>query len=297
VTLIPSAPWRVAIVTRILPVALGFQWAVREAGHEPVALLTIRDGGRRYGPDGGVGAMVDHVPAELDVLLAARRESIAPLLASVRPDLVVCTGFPWKIPPDALAVPPLGWLNGHPSLLPRHRGPVPVAWAIREGDEEVGVTVHRMDAGLDTGAVMAQRSFPLGEYVEPDEFYGRLGPILLEALGEALGKLAAGDEGTAQEGGDYESFFGLDDLHLDLSRPALEVHRLVWAWRYTFPVGGMQGALVTLDGETVRVLASSLVDVEGATRIECGDGPLWLVQTEPVSEAATSAIAPAPSTH
>ena len=86
--------------------------------------------------------------------------SIAPLLASVEPDLVVCMGFPWKIPPDALAVPRLGWLNGHPSLLPRHRGPLPVAWAIREGDEEIGITFHRMDADLDTGPILAQRRYP-----------------------------------------------------------------------------------------------------------------------------------------
>ena len=57
-------------------------------------------------------------------------------IESVRPDLVVCMGFPWKVPADALAVPPLGWLNGHPSLLPHRPGPVPVAWAIREGAEQ-----------------------------------------------------------------------------------------------------------------------------------------------------------------
>ena len=66
-------------------------------------------------------------------------------------------GFPWKVPADALAVPKLGWLNGHPSLLPRHRGPVPLAWAIRNGDEDFGITFHRMDAELDTGPILAQR--------------------------------------------------------------------------------------------------------------------------------------------
>jgi methionyl-tRNA formyltransferase len=278
----PTPPWRVAIVTRILPVALGFHAAVREAGHEPVALISIRDASRRYGPMGGVDTMLDQVPPELDVLLPATRVSIAPLLASVRPDLVVCTGFPWKIPADALAVPPLGWLNGHPSLLPRRRGPVPVAWAIREGDEEIGVTVHKMDAELDTGAVMAQRAFPIGEYVEPNEFYGRIGPILLETLGEALAKLAAGDPGVVQAGGDYQTFFKAEDAELDWSRPALELHRLIWAWRYTIALGGVQGALATLDGERVRVLASSLHQVEGARRVECGDGPLWVLETEPV---------------
>ena len=110
-------------------------------------------------------------------------------------------GFPWKIPPVALAVPRLGWLNGHPSLLPRHRGPLPVAWAIREGDEEIGITFHRMDADLDTGPILAQRRYPLGELQPPDTFYPELGQVVGEALAEALERLAAGDEGTPQDGG------------------------------------------------------------------------------------------------
>jgi len=155
-----------------------------------------------------------------------------------------------------------------------------------------------MDAGLDTGAVMAQRSFPLGEPADPNEYYVRIGPILLDALIEAMAKLAAGDPGVVQSGGDYQTFFGPEDAELDWSRPALELHRLIWAWRYTVGLGGVQGALATIDGEPVRVLVSSLAEVEGARRIECGDGPLWLVQTEPLSaeEEATRATAPAAST-
>jgi methionyl-tRNA formyltransferase len=113
-------PWRAVIATRILPVALGFYAALREAGHEPVALLTIRDTDGRYGSF-DLGGMLGELPTELDILMAARRASIAPLLESVRPDLVVCMGFPWKVPAAALAVPGLGWLNGHPSLLPSPR--------------------------------------------------------------------------------------------------------------------------------------------------------------------------------
>jgi methionyl-tRNA formyltransferase len=81
-------------------------------------------------------------------------------------------------------------------------------------------------------------------------------------------------------GGEYETFFTDDDARLDLARPRAELHRLIWAWRYTIPKGELHGALVQLDGETVRVLASSLAEVEGARRVDCGDGPLWLVQTE-----------------
>jgi methionyl-tRNA formyltransferase len=273
--------WRVVVVTRILPVALGFHAALRDAGHDPVALLTIRDTDGRYGAF-DLGGMLSELPADLDILMPARRASIAPLLASVRPDLVVCMGFPWKVPADALAVPRLGWINGHPSLLPHHRGPVPVAWAIRDGEEEFGVTFHRMDAELDTGPILAQKAAPLGELCEPEELYGRMGPLVIEVLSEALANLAAGVEGVVQDGGDYQSFFGDEDARLDFSRPAEEVHRLIWAWRYTIARGEIHGALAEVEGETVRVLASSLAEAEDGIRVECADGPIWLVKTEPL---------------
>jgi methionyl-tRNA formyltransferase len=276
---------RIVLVTRILPVALGFHGAVREAGHEPVALLTIRDPERRYGP-WDLAALVEGAPADLDVLLASKRASLAPLLRSVEPDLVVCMGLPWKIPVDALAVPTLGWLNGHPSLLPSHRGPIPVAWAIRAGEAETGVTFHFMDAELDTGPVVAQRRFPIGDFVEPDEFYGRIGPVMMETLVDALQSIESGERGTPQpEGGQYETFFADEDVWLDRARPALEMHRLAWAWRYAIALQTDRGLLVEVDGATVRVLESSLDEVEGALRVDCADGPLWLVRTEPLAEA------------
>ncbi len=289
---------RVVIVTRIPPVLAAFDAVIRAVGHEPVGFMSMRNVDGRYGPPAETGDLVLAAAEEIDVLLPARRRSIAPLLASVEPDLVVCMGFPWKIPPDALAVPRLGWLNGHPSLLPKHRGPLPVAWAIRSGDDEIGITFHKMDAELDTGPILAQRSYPLGELEPPDDFYPRFGPTVGETLAEALDLLAAGDEGTPQpEGGNYETFFSDDDAWLDLSRPAAEVHRLAWSWRYAISLTGPRGAFLELDGTPVRVLATSFAEVEGARRIECGDGPLWVVETEPLSEEeARLSSGEAPST-
>jgi methionyl-tRNA formyltransferase len=276
---------RVVLVTRIPQVLAAFDAVVRATGNEPVAFLTMRNVDGRYGPPAETGDLVLTAADELDVLLPAGRSTIASLLAAVDPDLVVCMGFPWKIPPAALSVPRLGWLNGHPSLLPRHRGPLPVAWAIREGDEEIGITFHLMDAELDTGPILAQKRYPVGEMQPPDTFYPELGPTVGEALAEALEKLAAGGQGTPQpEGGSYESFFSEEDAWLDLSRPAAEVHRLAWAWRYAFSLAGPRGALLERDGKTVRVLATSLTEVEGAERIDCGDGPLWIVETEDLTE-------------
>jgi len=279
--------WRVVIATRILPVALGFDAAIRAVGHDPVGLLTIRDLGGVY-----LDGSLHEIPAELDVLIPARRSSIAPLLDAVRPDLVVCMGFPWKIPRAALAVPTLGWLNGHPSLLPEHRGPIPLSWAIRAGDEDVGISFHFMDTELDTGPIVAQRRFPLGEPMEPEAFYAQLGPVVVETLLEALERVAAGEPGTPQQAGTYESFFSADDVWLDQARTARELHRLAWAWLYTPPVGGERGLLAEIDGETVRILESSLEEVAGAIRVDCADAPLWLVRTERLPEPAPAAAAP-----
>jgi methionyl-tRNA formyltransferase len=290
---------RVAIATRVAPVLVGFDAVVRASGHEPVALLSMRDHDGRYGDVPEVGELVMSAAPELDVLLPARRRTLAPLLASVEPDLVVCMGFPWKIPPQALAVPRLGWLNGHPSLLPRRRGPLPVAWAIREGDEEIGITFHRMDEELDTGPILAQRRYPLGEPQPPETFYPEFGSTVAETLAEALERLAAGDEGTPQpDGGNYDPFFAEGDVWLDLSCPAVEVHRLAWAWRYAMAVDGAHGALLELDDVPVRVLATSVTEVEGAQRVDCSDAPIWIIEAEGLSEEeARSSTAPAPSKH
>jgi methionyl-tRNA formyltransferase len=287
--------WRVVIVTMIPPVLTGFDAVLREAGHEPVALVTLRG----YDAE-GTAKLVAAAPKDLEILMPARRKSLAPLLESVKPDLVVCMGFGWKIPADALAVPKHGWLNGHPSMLPLHRGPTPVAWAIRAGDDGFGISFHKMDAELDTGPILVQRPIPFGEQLEPpDDFFPKTAAVVGEALAEALAKLEAGDEGTVQADGSgtYETFFGDDDVWLDLTRPAVEVHRLAWAWRYGMRVdGGLKGAVLELDGAPVRALATSLTEVEEATRVECGDGPLWLVETEELSEEEAAPLSGGPGT-
>ncbi|MDX6454243.1 MAG: methionyl-tRNA formyltransferase, partial [Gaiellaceae bacterium] len=79
-------------------------------------------------------------PPELDVLFAATKHSIAGLLRAYEPDVALCTGFPWRITAEAIGVPKHGIVNGHPSLLPRYRGPFPIAWAVRNGETEIGLT-------------------------------------------------------------------------------------------------------------------------------------------------------------
>ncbi len=82
-------------------------------------------------------------------------------LGALRPDLILVAAYGQLLPPAALALPPHGCLNLHPSLLPRYRGPSPVATAILEDAADTGVTLMRLDAGMDTGPVLAQQTVPL----------------------------------------------------------------------------------------------------------------------------------------
>ena len=157
-------------------------------------------------------------PAGLDVLLAHDKWSVEPLLRASRPDLALCWGFPWRIPQAALDVPPLGSVNCHPALLPRHRGPIPLAWAFRDGDAQFGVTWHRMDSELDTGPILAQAPVPmLDDDYSIDVVGPRMGAVALSLLPQVFARIAAGDPGDPQpaEGVTWAGHFGDDYVTVD----------------------------------------------------------------------------------
>src|SRR5262249_24483185 len=85
------------------------------------------------------------------------------------PDLICAACFPRRLPPPLLALPRLGCLNVHPSLLPRYRGPVPLFWMFRAGEATGGVTVHWMEERLDAGPIAAQEAYPIPEGIAGDD--------------------------------------------------------------------------------------------------------------------------------
>jgi methionyl-tRNA formyltransferase len=270
---------RVVLIAQVLPAVQALHGLLRQYGHEPVALLTTREHAERY--ESVLSALLRDAPSDLDVVIPSGRSRIAPLLRAFDPDVCFCSGFPWKIPADAIAVARSGIVNGHPSLLPRYRGPSPVSWAIREGETEVGFSFHYMDAELDTGNVLAQTTIPLGDERSWDDLIPKLGSAVGELFPRVLERLESDDPGDPQpEGGFYHSFFEPEYAWIDWSRPAVEIERQVRAWGFHPPVEGDRGALAEIDGETVRILRVSLEQADGTPR-ECGDGTLWIVETEP----------------
>jgi methionyl-tRNA formyltransferase len=92
---------------------------------------------------------------------ASNAATVAEQLRPVRPDLICVAIFPRLIPSEITAVAPLGAINVHPSLLPRHRGPLPLFWTYHADDLATGVTVHHVNESFDAGDVILQESFPL----------------------------------------------------------------------------------------------------------------------------------------
>jgi methionyl-tRNA formyltransferase len=277
----PAAPWRVAIITVLPQVALAYAEVIRQLGHQPVAVITSRRRAPGAPPNPFAAAHVADDPEDLDVLFAASKRSLARLLRGCEADLGLCTGFPWLVPADAIATPPLGIVNGHPSLLPRYRGPFPVAWAIRNGEAEIGLSYHLMDEGFDTGNLLAQARVPLDDDDTEETLYAKVEGVAPELLATVFERLGRGDRGDPQEGGEYQSGFGDDYLHVDPSQTAAEVHRQARAWSFVPPIAD-RGPVLDRPGGRLRLVRTSLTEVDGAERLECADGPLWILESEPV---------------
>jgi methionyl-tRNA formyltransferase len=165
---------------------------------------------------------------------------------------------------------------------------VPLAWALRDGDGAFGVTWHRMDADLDTGGILAQGSVPIeDDDVEILQIGPKLGAEAFRLLPGVLERVAAGDPGDVQDESltTWAGHFEDDDYaRVDWSWPARRIHDQVRAWNLTFGLSPTIVAPVAeLDGTRVRLVRTSLRDPgDGAVRVECADGPLWIVRSEPL---------------
>ena len=276
--------WRIVLISSVLPVVEPLVTYLRELGHEPVAWLMARRPDDWPRPPWG--DITDRIaPKGINLLFARDKHGVAPLLRGLEPDLVMCCGFAWKLPQEALDVPRLGCINEHPSLLPRHRGPIPLAWALRDGDGAFGMTWHRMDAELDTGPILAQTTVP----IEDDETtIEQIGPKIRQASFEILPRvferLAVGDPGDPQptEGASWARLFLPDYAAVDWTQPARQIHNQVRAWHLEFGLSQVQGPIGELDGERLKLLRTSLTDPgDGSRPVETGDGTLWIVESEP----------------
>ncbi|MDN5407775.1 methionyl-tRNA formyltransferase [Pseudomonas sp. FSL R10-0056] len=209
-------------------------------------------------------------------------------LAALKPDLLVVVAYGLILPQVVLDIPRLGCINSHASLLPRWRGAAPIQRAIEAGDSESGVTVMRMEAGLDTGPMLLKSVTAITADDTGGSLHDRLAELGPPAVIQAIAGLAAGTlQGEVQDDSlaTYAHKLNKDEARIDWSRPAVELERLIRAFN-PWPI-----CHSTLNGEALKVLAANLADAQGAPGqtlaaskdgliVGCGEGALCLTRLQ-----------------
>lgn len=225
--------------------------------------------------------------------LRCREPEFLDRVRGVAPDLIVVVAYGQILPPALLQIPPRGCLNVHASLLPRHRGAAPIQWALLEGDPETGVTLMLMDAGLDTGPLLARERIPILPHDTAQTLHDRLAGLGAVLLRRTLPDYLAGritPVPQAAEGATYARKLTKEDGRLDWTRPAVELHRRVraltpWPGTYTYLPAGERRVLLKIwaaqvvpaaAGEPGSVLAA---DAAGVV-VRCGTDALCLTELQ-----------------
>jgi len=171
-------------------------------------------------------------------------------LRALAPDVLVVVAYGRILGEDLLRLAPFGAINVHASLLPRWRGAAPIQWAIAEGDRETGVTIMQVEAGLDSGDILAQRATAIGESEDAEHLHDRLSALGAGALCETLPLLEAGRIVPVRQ----------DPSQVTLAPVIEKEHgRIDWsqpAWRIANRVRGFRpwpGTFTTLAGKLLKV--------------------------------------------
>lgn len=222
-------------------------------------------------------------------------------LAALRPDLGIVAAYGEILRRDVLAIPPLGYLNIHPSLLPRHRGPAPVVGAILAGDAEIGVTIMQLSAKMDAGPILAQQRVPLPPAARPGpltEALFRLGAALLveTLLPYSTGSLVPQpqDDSAAT----YTRLLKRADGQIDWTLPAVQIERMTraydpWPGAYTLWHGQLFKLLAVRPHEDWRGDESpgTLLEWNSGVAVATGVGALELLMVQPAGKRSMPAEA------
>lgn len=174
------------------------------------------------------------------------------LVKRAEPDVIVVNSWYYRMPVELYGIPPHGTLNLHDSLLPKLTGFSPILWALISGETEIGLTIHRMDEGLDTGDVLVQHSLPIGPTDSGTELVMRGMDLIPGALAEALNALESGTAVWRPQKKAERSYFhkrSERDSLIDWSWPAEDLERFVRALSDPYP-----RAFAYYGGERIEIL-------------------------------------------
>jgi methionyl-tRNA formyltransferase len=191
----------------------------------------------------------------------ARHPDSVAKIAAERPDLIIVVAYGHILPKSILDIPKHCCINVHASLLPKYRGAAPINWAVVRGEEVTGITIMKMDVGMDTGPMLHIREMPIGGDDTAETLFPKLSRLGADALLEALGKLRAGtlvDTPQNDSLASYAPMLKKEHGRIDWSKPAVEVRNLIrgmspWPSACTFH-----------DGKALKVLSAAVLSDRGS---------------------------------
>lgn len=226
-----------------------------------------------------------------------RGTGFADELEALRCDVAVVTAYGKILPPDVLAAPVHGCVNVHASLLPRFRGAAPIQWAIASGDARTGVCLMQMDAGMDTGPVLARAELDILPTDTSASLHDKLAALGADLLRSHLPAYLKGELKPwpqPAEGVVMAPMVKKEDGRLDFHKSAVELERRLRAF-YPWP-----GAYTSLEGALLKVHAAHVGQGQGAPgtllavgkeglEVACGQGSLVLTSLQPEGKRVMSA--------
>ncbi len=266
--------------------------ALHAAGYTPVAVLTQPD------RPAGRGKKLTESPvkqfaAEHDIPVwqpeTLKDADIVAQIAASKPDLMIVAAYGLLLPQAVLDIPARGCVNVHASLLPRWRGAAPIQAAILEGDSKTGITLMQMEAGLDSGPVMASAAIDIGADETAGLLHDRLAALGGELLVQKLGAILDGSLEAEPQDAEQVTYAGKirkQDAMIDWSCTAEQIGRKIRAYD---PV---PGASFDLDGEVIKCWRAEAIEgPEGpigtilsadknGVDVACGGGVLRMLEIQ-----------------
>jgi methionyl-tRNA formyltransferase len=217
-------------------------------------------------------------------------------LSAWAPDLIVVAAFGQILRPNVLDLPGYGCINIHGSLLPRWRGAAPIQASILAGDQETGITIMKMDPGVDTGPMLSQRSIPIAPDDTAGKLFEKLAPLGADLLLETLPRYISGELSPQPQPADgitYASMLKKEDGLMDFSQPAILLERRVrafnpWPWAWfelkTRPLKVLRARTMAEKSPGV----GQRITVDGNPAIGTGEGILVLEEVQPAGKKPMS---------
>lgn len=217
------------------------------------------------------------------------------LLHGLQPELIVVAAFGQFLSKEILELPKYGCINVHASLLPKYRGAAPIQYAIIKGEKESGVTIMKMDIGMDTGAMLDKVVVPIAENTTMGELHDALREQGATLLLQVIDKIAAGTAVAEPQDDAQATYATLLDRsmeHIDWSKTAQEVHNLIRGFNpapstFTKLPNGKSlkiwGSKMT--GKSSTAAAGTVIETgKHSFFVACGEGVLEITEVQPESK-------------